>query len=42
VAISQFCTAYRRSVARISSDGQVAFREDPLWFTEYYRREGIE
>ncbi|MFQ6028554.1 MAG: fumarate hydratase [Dehalococcoidia bacterium] len=42
VAISQFCTAYRRSVARISPGGQVTFREDPQWFTEYYRREGIE
>ena len=41
VAISQFCTAYRRSVGRIYPDGKVEFREDPQWFTEYYRREGI-
>ena len=42
IAISQFCTAYRRAVARIHADGEVEFREDPLWFTDYYRREGIE
>ena len=42
VAISQFCTAYRRAVGRIYGDGRVEFREDPQWFTEYYRREGIE
>ena len=42
IAISQFCTAYRRAVARIYADGEVEFREDPLWFTDYYRREGIE
>ena len=41
VAISQFCTAYRRAVGRIYADGRVEFREDPQWFTEYYRREGI-
>jgi L(+)-tartrate dehydratase alpha subunit len=42
IAISQFCTAYRRAVARIYADGEVEFREDPLWFTDYYRREGID
>ena len=41
VAISQFCTAYRRAVGRIYGDGRVEFREDPQWFTDYYRREGI-
>ena len=43
IAISQFCTAYRRSVAReCFPSGEVEFREDPNWFTPYYRREGIE
>ena len=42
IAISQFCTAYRRAVVRIHADGEVEFREDPLWFTDYYRREGID
>ena len=23
-------------------DGRVEFRSDPMWFTDYYRREGIE
>ena len=42
IAISQFCTAYRRSVARVHPSGEVEFREDPNWFTPYYRREGID
>ncbi len=42
VAISQFCLAYRRSTARILADGTVEFRDDPRWFTPYYRRVGIE
>ena len=42
VAISQFCLAYRRSSARIHADGTVEFRDDPEWFTPYYRRVGIE
>ncbi|MBI4234453.1 MAG: fumarate hydratase [Chloroflexi bacterium] len=42
VAISHFCTAYRRATARIYPDGRVEFRNDPAWFTPYYRRVGIE
>ena len=42
IAIQQFCFAQRRLTARIAPDNTVAFREDPQWFTEYYRREGIE
>jgi L(+)-tartrate dehydratase alpha subunit len=42
VAISQFCLAYRRAVARIHADGGYEFREEPRWFTPYYRRETIE
>lgn len=42
VAISQFCTALRRATARIHASGQVEYRHDPRWFTDYYRREGIE
>lgn len=41
-AIHTFCFASRRSSARIFSDGNVEFRTDPQWFTDYYRREGIE
>ena len=42
VAISQFCTAYRRATARIYPGGKVEYRDDPWWFTPYYRRVGIE
>jgi L(+)-tartrate dehydratase alpha subunit len=42
VGIHQFCLSSRRATARIHSDGRVDFRADPEWFTDYYRREGIE
>jgi L(+)-tartrate dehydratase alpha subunit len=42
VGISELCHAVRRATARIWGDGRVEFREDPQWFTEYYRREGIQ
>ena len=42
IAISQFCLAYRRSTARVYADGSAEFRDDPLWFTPYYRRVGLE
>jgi len=42
VAIHTFCFASRRASARITPDGEVSFRSDPQWFTEYYRREGVE
>lgn len=42
IAITQFCLAYRRATARIHFDGVVEFRDDPQWFTPYYRRVGIE
>jgi L(+)-tartrate dehydratase alpha subunit len=41
VGISELCHAVRRATARIYNDGRVEYREDPHWFTEYYRREGI-
>jgi L(+)-tartrate dehydratase alpha subunit len=41
VAIQQFCFAHRRMTARISADDTVEYREDPRWFTPYYRREHI-
>jgi L(+)-tartrate dehydratase alpha subunit len=41
VGISELCHAVRRATARIYNDGRVQFREDPQWFTEYYRREGV-
>ena len=27
---------------RLHNDGRLEFREDPLWFNNYMRREGIE
>jgi len=42
VGIHQFCLSSRRATARIHPDGGVDFRTDPEWFTDYYRREGIE
>ena len=42
VGIHQFCLSSRRATARIHADGRVEFRADPEWFTDYYRREGIE
>jgi L(+)-tartrate dehydratase alpha subunit len=42
MSIQQFCFAHRRMSARIAADNTVTYREDPQWFTAYYRREGIE
>ncbi|HEX3598917.1 MAG TPA: fumarate hydratase [Lacipirellulaceae bacterium] len=42
VGISELCHAVRRATARIYNDGRIEYREDPQWFTEYYRREGID
>jgi L(+)-tartrate dehydratase alpha subunit len=41
VGIQQFCYAQRRKTARVFSDNTVAYREDPMWFTPYYRRDTI-
>ncbi len=42
IGISELCHAVRRATARIFNDGRVEYRNDPQWFTPYYRREGIE
>src|SRR5438477_10919607 len=42
VGIHQFCLSSRRATARLHPDGRVEFRADPQWFTDYYRREGVE
>ena len=41
VGIQQFCYAQRRKTVRIFSDNRVEYREDPKWFTPYYRRDTI-
>src|SRR5215831_2198838 len=38
VGIHQFCLSSRRATARIHADGRVEHRDDPGWFTDYYRR----
>jgi L(+)-tartrate dehydratase alpha subunit len=42
VGMHAFCLSSRRATARIHADGRVDFRNDPGWFTDYYRREGVE
>ena len=42
VGMHTFCLSSRRATARIHPGGRVEFRTDPQWFTDYYRREGIE
>jgi L(+)-tartrate dehydratase alpha subunit len=42
VGLHTFCLSSRRATARLHPDGRVEFRTDPQWFTDYYRREGIE
>jgi L(+)-tartrate dehydratase alpha subunit len=42
VGIHAFCLSSRRATARVHPDGRVEYRTDPQWFTDYYRREGIE
>ncbi|RMF91929.1 MAG: fumarate hydratase [Nitrospinota bacterium] len=42
VSVHHFCFAMRRATARIYADNSVEYREDPQWFTPYYRREGID
>jgi L(+)-tartrate dehydratase alpha subunit len=42
VGMHTFCLSSRRATARLHPDGRAEFRTDPQWFTDYYRREGIE
>jgi len=42
VALHSFCLSSRRATARIHPEGRVEFRDDPRWFTDYYRRTGVE
>ena len=42
VSISHFCTALRRATARVFPDGRIEYRDNPEWFTPYYRRTGID
>ncbi|MGI9411812.1 MAG: fumarate hydratase, partial [Hyphomicrobiaceae bacterium] len=39
MSVHMFCLSSRRAVARVFSDGRVEYRTDPMWFTDYSRRE---
>jgi L(+)-tartrate dehydratase alpha subunit len=42
ISIQHFCFAHRRMTARINEQNQIDYREDPKWFTPFYRRKGVE
>jgi L(+)-tartrate dehydratase alpha subunit len=42
VSVHSFCLSSRRAVARLHASGEIEYRTDPAWFTDYMRREGIE
>jgi L(+)-tartrate dehydratase alpha subunit len=42
VSVHSFCLSSRRAVARLHANGDIEYRTDPAWFTDYMRREGIE
>lgn len=42
MSVHMFCLSSRRACARIHADGRVEFRTDPMWFTDYSRRETVE
>lgn len=42
MSVHMFCLSSRRACARIYADGRVEFRTDPMWFTDYMRRTGVE
>ena len=42
MSVHCFCLSSRRAAARVYSNGEVEFRDDPEWFSDYYRREGVE
>ncbi len=42
MSVHMFCLSSRRACARIATDGKATFRTDPMWFTDYMRRETVE
>ena len=42
MSVHMFCLSSRRACARMHADGRVEFRTDPIWFTDYMRRPGVE
>jgi L(+)-tartrate dehydratase alpha subunit len=41
MSVHHFCHATRRAAVRLWPDGRYEFREDPQWFTPYYRRSSV-
>jgi len=39
ISIHQHCNAVRRATARIDSKNRIEYRDQPEWFTSYYRRQ---
>jgi L(+)-tartrate dehydratase alpha subunit len=42
MSVHHFCHATRRAAVRLWPDGRYEFRDDPQWFTDYYRRVAVE
>jgi L(+)-tartrate dehydratase alpha subunit len=42
MSVHMFCLSSRRACARITATGNATYRTDPMWFTDYMRRETIE
>lgn len=42
MSVHAFCLSSRRAVARLHANGDIVFRTDPDWFTDYQRRETVE
>lgn len=42
MSVHHFCHATRRSTVRLWSDGRFEYRDNPQWFTDYYRRVSVE
>ncbi|MEM7207504.1 MAG: fumarate hydratase [Pseudomonadota bacterium] len=42
VSVHTFCLSSRRASVRLHADGSSEYREDPQWFTDYSRRDGVE
>ena len=42
MSVHMFCLSSRRACARIHPDGRAEYRTDPMWFTDYMRRETVE
>ena len=42
MSVHAFCLSSRRATARVHPDGRIEYRSDPLWFTDWMRREQVE